>query len=123
MGEAKRRKELLGENYGVPDINVQVRAAWDFINLSIAKSKRDGSDYLITQCCNNDKGFHADAIAQIKKQIENWKCGLNIPVLIQVLPEGFRPSETKLFDGFITVWCNCPEFKMWKVLLETNIDK
>ncbi|PHJ65025.1 hypothetical protein VF04_04375 [Nostoc linckia z7] len=122
MGESKRRKQILKENYGIPNINAQVQAAWDYIALSIDKAKSDGNDCLITQCCNNNKGFHPDAIAQVKKEIEHWECDLNIPVLIQMLPQGFRPTEIKLFDGFITVWCNCPDFYFWKALFETSVD-
>jgi hypothetical protein len=121
MGESKRRKQILGDNYGIPNINEQVQAFWDYIAFSIEKARIDKADYLITQCTNNDRYFHPDAIAQVKKEIEHWKCDLHIPIIIQMLPQGFRPSETKLFDGFITVWCNSPDFEIWKVLFETDI--
>ncbi|MFN6560005.1 MAG: hypothetical protein RMY28_009375 [Nostoc sp. ChiSLP01] len=122
MGEAKRRKELLGDRYGIPDINAQVKDAWETINICVERSKRDGNDCVICQCCRNHEGYSYDAIAKIQQELKNWNCPLNVPMLIQMLPEGFKTSETKLFDGFVTVWTNDPNSEVWKHLLEQNLN-
>lgn len=121
MGESKRRKQLLGDRYGLPNINAQVQNAWENINICITKATLNGGDYVICQCCRDDKGYHLDAINQLKQELETWECPLNVPMVIQMLPEAFKPSETKLFDGFITVWTNKPDCEIWKTFLETKL--
>ncbi|MEH1922253.1 MULTISPECIES: hypothetical protein [unclassified Nostoc] len=123
MGESKRRKAILGNHYGLPNIFNEVQSMWTQINFSLKRVKDSDSGCLLVQCSNNDRGFHQDTIAQIQKEIENWKCDLDIPILIQVLPRGVQNSGTKLFDGFVTLWCNCPEFELWREIFESELVK
>jgi len=93
MGESKRRKQVLGDNYGTADINSQVANAWETINLSIKKAKQDGNDYVICQCCRNDKGFHYDAIEKMRQELKNWQCPSNVPMLIQMFPKALNHQQ------------------------------
>lgn len=121
MGEAKRRKQILGNSYGIPNIDEQIKDVWETINASIKSAKQKGYDTILCQCCRDHKGFSIEAIQRMQQQLENWQCPLNVPMLIQMLPEGFKTSESKLFDGFMTVWCNSPNNELWKALFEQKI--
>ena len=121
MGESTRRKQILGSQYGVPSIDEQVKDAWETINASIARGKLHQYETILCQCCRNHQGFSIEAIQKMQQQLESWQCPLRIPVLIQMLPQGFKTSETKLFDGFMTIWCNCPNHPFWKELFETKL--
>lgn len=123
MGEAKRRKQQLGSAYGAVNVGYQVERAWWHINSAVENAIGRNPDYLIIQCCNQDKGMHPDAITTLKRQMKTWRFPLNIPVLVQALPVGFEPSATKLFDGFITVWCNDHDHELWRHIFSTEVNK
>lgn len=121
MGEARRRKQVLGESYGAADINSQIKEIWSNIDKAIELGQKEGHECILIQCCRNHKGFHPDTIREMQIQLKNWHCFLDVPILIQLLPQGFKSSEVKLYDGFITVWCNRPEFQLWKALFKAKL--
>jgi hypothetical protein len=123
MGESKRRKESLGNAYGTLDVNAQVKIAQRHINAAINHAQKTAPDHLIIQCANQDKGYCLDAINSMKNKLASWVAPLDIPILIQMLPEGFISSATQLFDGYITVWTNRPNYEVWQHLLDTKLRK
>jgi len=111
MGGAKRRK--LSGYYGITDINKQLEVARNHIKEALASAEKCRISYLYILCCNNEHGFNYDTIRQMQEELRSQEIKIKIPTLIQMLPSGFKSSETKLFDGYVTVWCNSVEDPIW----------
>lgn len=83
--------------------------AMEIIQHGYERVLREKQEAYICQLTNNNQGFNTWEIDSIKQRVAKLQFAL--PVHISILPIGKQPSNRKMFDGFIDIYCNDPDLQ------------
>lgn len=86
-----------------------LKYALETVSDMYAKALASGHDSLVCQLTNDNRGFSFFEIEAVKQRL----CGMtfDIPTHISILPVGKQPSNHRLFDGLVEIYCNSPELQ------------